>query len=389
MKVFKEYFKIIKKSALPTIIGYAALFIIITTFFSRSTSDTLPTSFESSKCPIAIINEDNSPLSSNLEKYIGDNSEVIDIKQDEKSLKDALFYGQCEIIITIPNGFGTAFKSSTPLELTYISAPNSTSSVYLESMLNKFLSTADLYYRSNVYTDENEIFKAITTDLSHRSNVTINSSNKSTSTSAITFYFNYLPYPLICILIYSIAIVTNIFNDKDLKRRNLCSPISLSSFNLQLFLGHGILALIIWIIFIVEALCMYKAQISSTQIILYSINSFIFTLTTLGLSFFIANLIPKKAVSAVCNCVALGTCFLGGAFIPQEFLSETVLKINTVNPVYWFVLSNNKIATINNIAEGNLNSIYLYWLILILFAIAFLALALLSIKQKRTSYQYL
>ena len=91
-------------------------------------------------------------------------------------------------------------------------------------------------------------------------------------------------------------------------------------------------------------------------------------------------------MSAASNVVSLGTCFISGVFVPQDFLGKSVLTLASFTPNYWYVKSNDSIASLVNFNMENLAPIFLNMLIVIGFAVAVLTVTLVVIKQKRTSY---
>lgn len=386
MQVFKEYFKIIRKSALPSLILYFGIFLAMTIIFSNLGSSSNIESFEVTKCNVAVINKDSSPLSKNLEKYIKDNTKTAKIKTNDEGIKDALFFRDVEVVITIPEGFGANFTSPSASNIEIQNIPNSSSSMLISTLINNYLYTTDLYKNTLPVLDFNEIDNLVREDLAKKAEVNIDAGKENDYRTSATYFFNYLPYPALCILILGISIVANVFNEPNIKRRNLCSPINDSSFNLQIFLGHFTLAIICWLLFTVLALIMYPSEMISFRGFLYSMNSLIFMTTALALSFFISNLVPKKAINGVCNCVALGSCFLGGAFVPQFLLSDAVKNTALINPVYWYININEKLASLSSFNIDTLKPILLSSIIMLAFAIAFLSMSLVVIKSKRTSY---
>lgn len=381
MQVFKQYFKIVRKSVFLSLSMYAFIFILMTILFSSSGGNS-PSIFETTKCNVAIFNEDDSPLAENLEKYIVSNSKVITIENTEESIRDSLFYRESELVITIPKGFGLAFTSETPIDLQTRSIPDSTSSIFVKNMINSYLTTANLYLEGSEISSMDKIDELVKKDLSIETPVNISTVTNSVEKTGASYYFNYLAYPLLCMLILGVSMVSNIFNSKDLKMRNLCSPINLSKFNLQLFLGHVILTLVIWILFIILAMIMYTGEMFTLRGWLFIANSLIFTFTALSLSFFIGNISTKTSVYAICNCVAMGSCFLGGAFVPQEMLSDFVIKFSVINPVYWYIKINDKLSTLSIFTLETLKPVFFESLILVAFTLAFISIALLTVKQK-------
>jgi len=386
MQVFKQYFKIIRKSALASLLIYVAIFTVITVLFSNMGGAAMEPSFETSKCRVVVINKDISPLSQNLERYIQENSKIVEIQTDEEGIKDALFFRQAEVIITIPEGFGNMFITETPLNLKTQNIPDSSSGIFVKNMVNDYLTTSKLYADSMQYTNWEEINKLVNDDLSINTKVNLTGEGETNYKSKINYYFNYLSYALISILILGISITSNIFNSSDIKRRNLCSPIKPNTFSMQIFLGNLTLSLITWALFIALSIIMYKEDMFTVSGLLYSINSLVFTITCLSLSFLIGNSASKSSINPISNCVALGGCFLGGAFVPQSLLSETVKNIAIVNPVYWFIKVNDKIGTLSVFNKETIAPMLFVMVILLAFAAAFLGIALVVIKQKRTKY---
>jgi ABC-2 type transport system permease protein len=124
----------------------------------------------------------------------------------------------------------------------------------------------------------------------------------------------------------------------------------------------------------------------SAKGLLLLLNSFIFNFAVLSISFLLGNVVKSKgAMSAAANVVALGTSFISGVMVPQEFLGSTVLKIASFTPNYWYVKSNNIITNMANINMENLAPVFLNMLIVIGFAAAVLSVTLVVIKQKRMS----
>ncbi|MBA1394794.1 hypothetical protein EQ500_13125 [Lactobacillus sp. XV13L] len=73
-------------------------------------------------------------------------------------------------------------------------------------------------------------------------------------------------------------------------------------------------------------------------------NTVLFILSTMALSSWLSSYIKNaEALSGVANVYGLGTCFLGGVFIPRNIMPAFVSKIACFTPTYWFVQNNNLI----------------------------------------------
>ena len=117
---------------------------------------------------------------------------------------------------------------------------------------------------------------------------------------------------------------------------------------------------------------------------IYALNSFCFTFTSLTLALLISNLVKdKNAVNGIVNIIALGSSFLCGAFVPQEFLPDNVLKIAHMLPTYFYISSNELLKKIEVINLKELQSIFQNCLIMFLFAIFFIIVNNRISKYKR------
>ena len=107
MTVFKTFLKVLNKCKVP-IIMYT-VFLIGFGGFNMQTSET-STSFVASKPDILIINQDEEMgVTQNLVEYIKENSNIIDIKNEEEAINDALFYRDVNYIIYIPENYRENF----------------------------------------------------------------------------------------------------------------------------------------------------------------------------------------------------------------------------------------------------------------------------------------
>jgi len=389
MQVYKAFFKIISKN-LSQIIIYFVVFISIIIILSNSNPNSVSTDFTEAKVNIAFINYDTgSKIVDGLRTHITQNANIIDIPDDTQNLQDALFFREVEYILRIPKGFTERLLSGSPMQIEKTIVPNSTSGIYIDNIINKYLNTVRLYNSSIEGLTEEELISYVENDLSKKTEVNVKASVDDTSViEKRTYFFNYMAYVLFSVLILGISSVMMVFNNTDLKRRNLCSPVKLRDMNFQLILGNLSYAVISWFVLILVSFIMFGKYMFTTQGLLLLLNSFIFTLAALSISFLIGNSIKSKnAISAASNVFSLGSCFISGVFVPQSLMSDTVLKIASFTPSYWFVKSNNIISSLDNINFANLIPVFINMIIVIGFAVAVLAVSLVVIKQKRISVQ--
>lgn len=103
MTVFKAFLKVLNKNKFIAIL-YTVILVVFGAFNMQTSEN--QASFVATKPDVLIINNDESiGLTKNLVEYIEKNSNIIDIKNDEEAINDALFYRDVNYIIYIPQNY--------------------------------------------------------------------------------------------------------------------------------------------------------------------------------------------------------------------------------------------------------------------------------------------
>lgn len=384
MQVFKVFFRIIKKN-LGELSVYMIIFLILAVLLSSINTGSQYTEFAQTKSKIAFVNYDeNSSLIDGLRDYLNENAIIADIQDDERTLQDALFYRDIEYIVKVPNGFSEKFYSGEKAEIEITKIPDSISGVYMDNMVEKYLNTARIYINNMKNISGEKLTQYIHKDLSKTANVNL-SATDAVQSKKYLYYYNYAAYSLSAILILGVCIVMFVFNKLDIKRRNLCSPIKNRSINMQLILGNLTLSLGVWLIIVLTSIIIFRKDMFTISGGLFILNLLIFTIAMLSISFLISNIVKSRpATSAAANVVALGSSFIGGVFVPQYLLGAKVLAIASFTPTYWYVTTNNIIASLSEYNMQTLKPVFANMLIVFAFAIAILAITLVIMKQRKT-----
>ena len=382
MRVFKTYFKILKNGALIAIIINLGIAILFASIF-MSIPEENNNDYKASKPKISIFNNDDSEFTDKFLKYVKANTKQYKIENTTDAKQKALFYRDTSCIVTIPKGFGDAFVNKNPMKLKLEKFPDATNGNVAELIINNYLTTYNMYQQS---TDLNmdDIIKKVESDLSISTKVSVNKNSVFSHFSGKSIFYNYSSYILMTILIISIGTVSFSFRNKDVRRRINCSTLSLSKYNMQIGLGHFVVSFAAFIVVILLGLIMFDVKLNTTAGMLHTLNMFVFTLVARNLAYMLASISSRRSLDAIANVVILGSCFLGGAFVPQEFLSEGVKATAVINPVYWFIKANNTVSSVADYSFANIKDYYLCLGIQLLFSIAFLTITLVVSKIKRT-----
>lgn len=385
MLVFKTYFKVIRNRSMQISI-YLVIFIALAIMFSYTAPAKEIENFSQSVTRVAFINEDqDTVLVQGFKNFLGKHSEFVVIPDETEKLQKALFYYDVEYILRIPAGFTEDFISGKQIQLQKTVVPGSTGGIYTNMLVDKYFNTARLYLDSNKNISQEELVKKLEKDLKTEASVqTVKNGTKKTGTVTTKFYFNYLAYILISVVFLGVSSIMMAFNSRNLKQRNNCSPLKISSLNLQLLLGNIVFGVACWGLIMLVGLILYRGQMFTANSMYSALNALVFTAVTLSLSFFISLFVKgANAQSALANVLSLGLSFISGVFVPQEFLSQQVLAVARFTPTYWFIKANNTINNLSNFTFDNLIPAFNCMLIQLGFAIAILSVALVISKSNQ------
>lgn len=379
MTVFKAFLRIVKKCIFPIVL-YTVILILFSGINLSTNEDNM--NFVSSKPDIYIINNDKyEGITKSLIDYMTDNSNIIELDDTAEARSDAIFYRDVNFIMEIPYNFNEEYLKGVELEIK-IETTGDYPSVQAGNLLNRFLSTARVY--KNLNLSEEDLIKSINKSLTNNVNVEITSKLDTNTMSKTTNYYNFLNYAFLAGSIYVICLVLSSFKSENIKKRTIISSMNQNKFNRDLLLSNSLFALILWILYVILSFILIGSSMFSMHGLIYIFNSFVFAICTLCIAFLLGNTIRNKdAINGIINVIALGSSFLCGAFVPQEYLPKSVLNIAHILPSYYYIKNNNLISTLETINLVNLKPVLINMIILVVFAIVFIIITNIITRRTR------
>lgn len=379
MIVFKTFLKILKACKIPIILY--TVFLVAFGGINMTTSDTSKT-FEATKPDVLIINNDtNEGITKNLIDYIKNNSNIIEIEDNEDARNDALFYRDVNYIIYIPNNYRLDFLNNKKPKIEIKSTGDYNSSL-AHMMLEKYIKIAEIY--NEKIDDEQEIINNINETLDINIEVELTSTLDINNLSKVTFYYNFMNYSLLAGLVYVVCLILSSFNEQKIKKRTIISSMNYKKHNRELLLSNGLFSIILWLFYVLLGIIILGKVMFTIHGLLYIINSFVFMICSLTIAFLIAILVNNKdAINGIVNVMALGSSFICGAFVPMEWLPESVLKVAHILPSYWYIKTNEILKTTELFNTETLKPIITNMIIILLFSLLFIITSNIITKKKR------
>ncbi len=388
MQAFKLNLLIIRKR-LPSLSIYLVIFMAISILIAGSGSEnvSVPDLFEPVKVKAVLFSEEDTALTRGLKAELEKTVNFIEAKDDQAALTDMLYWGEASYILRIPEGFTNDLLSGKARSLKRTSVNDSAASVYVDMAIEKYLDTTLLYVNHTAGISEDELAVKVAAALDRQVRTSFQEIEQKQDTGYANFFFNYMAYSIQAILILGMGIIVLAYKNPDLKRRNTASPLSMKAQTFGFVMANVCFALGTWLFFVIACFILDVENARRENMIWFILNSLLFTLAASALSYMIGNLIRgENAIDAVSNVVSLGSAFISGVFVPQEFLGQSVLRIARFTPVYWYVLGNNRIAGLRDFTPETLRVVWQPMLVMTGFIALFITVSVIAMKRRRYRY---
>ena len=391
MIVFKTFWRIMKRYW-----WIVFIYVAILTSLSVINLKTAPvTDFVDTKPEITIVSQNPSdlatkPFTKNFLNYLSKNTKIIDLKESETT--DALFYQKISMILYLPEDLESKIISGQKITLDYRTSGNYTAELsknlikrYFELQRTEILESKNSSKEQpNILSEDSEkIISSLNQRLDQSPTVRLASKN-ATNLSKIAAFFNFASYTIMAIILYVTCFINASFNKSPVKKRTMISSLHLKKYNFSLLLANSIFAFSVFVLLTTLSFFVLGDIVLTPFFIFEILNILLYTLAALTLAELVSTFnLSRDAVSGVVNLLSLAPAFLSGAFVPTYFLPSFVLTIAHIFPTYWFIDTNNKIATMTEFNFSSFLTILPNLLVLVLFSIIFIVANLVLSKKKR------
>ena len=391
MIVFKTFWRIMKRYW-----WIVFIYVAILTSLSVINLKTAPvTDFVDTKPEITIVSQNPSdlatkPFTKNFLNYLSKNTKIIDLKESETT--DALFYQKISMILYLPEDLESKIISGQKITLGYRTSGNYTAELsknlikrYFELQRTEILESKNSSKeQSNIPSEDSEkIISNLNQRLDQSPTVRLASKN-ATNLSKIAAFFNFASYTIMAIILYVTCFINASVNKSPVKKRTMVSSLHLKKYNFSLLLANSIFAFSVFVLLTTLSFFVLGDIVLTPFFIFEILNILLYTLAALTLAELVSTFnLSRDAVSGVVNLLSLAPAFPSGAFVPTYFLPSFVLTIAHIFPTYWFIDTNNKIATMTELNFSSFLTILPNLLVLVFFSIIFIIGNLILAKKKR------
>ena len=395
MSHLKLYWKLVKSCRKPLMI-YFSIFITVFFIYASFLGDSKQTTmFQEVEPDIVWIDHDQSEASNALKSYMNDIAEIKDVGDTQKDHEDALFYGFVSFIVEVPEGFEDNLLAGKDTNIACTSRPDEVNASMLEMKIESYLSTMHIYHESDPTLKVSQLNEKARQSMDTKLDISMRSNEElNISQTLRSGFFNYASYIFMALTMLSVGLIMTTIFKSNLQKRDLVSPISSNKRNFSLFVANILFGSALWAVFMVVIMFLPNSDMWTLQGFFYGLNLYIYGMLCVSVGFLFSCLLSNKAhvgqaLNGLTNIVSLGSAFLGGAFVPQSLISESILTISHFIPTYWYVKINDTLANLNDFNGQQFYDILSYMGIEVLFLIACFMIALLIMRNRKTQEAFI
>lgn len=386
MEVFKTYFRVLKKQW-ASIVMYGVMFLCITVFVSNLMLGSGGDAFENKKIPVHVVNEDgDSVFVKGFLDYLSDYVEYKDVKDEEKAREDALFYQLIDNLIVIPKGFTSAFLNGDMVAIENVTGPGNSAGVTVDNAINHYLQAARLYteYIPGITLEELNLYLQQSQGIKTKVAFDVEEKEAWFSNREFNrFFYNYLGYVIVLCFIIGIGNAMLAFTEENIRRRHLAAPITARRYHQQMIVANLLFGFAYLTVFFLIGFLFNPYRSFDIALVITWINALIYGGTIISLSYLIGIVInSKKAIQGISTMLSLGMAFMSGMFVPQRLLSESMLRVGSFLPGYWYVKANDLLVYLKSYSFSDLSEIMVAMVVQIGFILAFSSISLVVHKRK-------
>lgn len=345
----------------------------------------------------ALVDRDGSELSRGLAAGLDVLGAREDVPDDRLAMERAVAQGQVDCLFVVPAGFGDDFLAAarageeTPsVEAAYgfVGADGALAS----ATAGRWLSAAAVAAAADPAADGASVSASADEAAAETASVAVLPSARTEdaagSVNAFTFYLQWSIYTTVASVIACTAALFSMFNRTDVRRRDLASPETYTSYTLQVAGAALAVTLACWGVSTAIGLTFFWADAAAMGPAGLAVTlgaSLLFCLVPLAVSFLAGQFgCGFGGANAIGNLLGMALSFLGGAWISLSLLGPEVQAVARFTPGWWYTDALTRARDLAGSADpgAGLEAVAVDLAVVLLFAAALFLVALVVGKLR-------
>lgn len=338
----------------------------------------------------SVVDRDGSALAKGLETFLEDRGVPVAVEDSRQAFQDAVAKGQTDYLLVVPEGYGEAFREAALAgeeepQMDVVYSYYAADGALMDQAVAAYLSCVRTLVLAHPDRTLEEVAQAAAQAMDQRVDVQMIGTDAGMSEAdRFVFFLQWSTYTLFAGIVVSIGLLISTVNRADVRRRNLASPLSYASYNVQLALACAVIAAaaVVWT-FALGLMAFPDAvhAISPGGLALCALTLAVYAFMALAFGFMLGQFgISALMCNAFGNIFGMLVSFLGGAWIALDLLSPGVQALAHWLPGFWYTDACQKAAHLSG--SAGVQDVLTDVGVLMLFAAAFLAVGFAAAKRR-------
>ena len=383
MQVFKCAMRIIRGNIIFPIIYIVGLSFMGIFMAASFDFDMNENGLERYSCNFSVIDRDGSELSDAIASQLAQHGTQVVVEDTPLAIQDAVAKGATDYLLIIPEGYETDFVEAAHADedapsMETVFSYYSMEGELVDQSVNGFLGMVRSLAMASPETPIADIIDRAANYSSERAQVAVIEQSTAISKSdRFVFYLQWSTYTLFAGITVCVGLLVTTLGRVDARRRNLSSPLSFASYNLQLGAACMAVTLLAWAWTFCLGLVAFPdaaGQIEPGGLALCALSMLAYCMVPLALGFLLGQVGANGIVcNATGNIVGMVISFFGGAWISLDLMTPEIVTLAHLLPGYWYSSACSAAAHAPAIMDSATLELVLGHVgVLLLFALAFL-----------------
>ena len=334
MTVLKTYMKLLVKNSYA-VLPYFVIFMVLAVLIGQSFGGDPTRTFQVTKMKVVISASSENMEADDFAAWLESRGhKVIHQTLTEKEAREEIFLERADATYLFPNE-----EKASPVVL---ADQKSSAGYYAGAMAEAFFRFREAYRLEDGSIDRASLFETLEQEMKVEVDVPDDDvDGLASGLSSVVASMSGAAYVLMAVSFGVLPLVHEAFTRPGIFERSIASPYRISKRVFELYLGSGIVVFVSAAVLFGLAQITLHRQVTAGQLGRLAVNYLVFALCVLAISNIISSLTRNRAaISAISTVFSLGLSFISGAFLPQELVSESVLRVSKAFPMFYFIRAN-------------------------------------------------
>ena len=342
MSTFRTSLKIVAAHRVYVLV-YLVLLSMLGLLTGLARSEDSSDQVQQATASVAVIDRDGSTVSRGIKDYIEYVGEARPLEDSTRAIQDATAQNRINYILIIPAGYGEALQRAArgggePPQMDTVIGYESASGALMDVRVDSYVGqVAD--YLAALTDDPAQAVALAEQTMNHSAPAERIAQDATPLPHSLLVYARFSLYPLLAFAVVAIATLMASLGRRAVRSRLTAAPVGSGTHSLGVLGACLVVGAVGWLwVFGLGVAVFGRASLAASAPLLGVVGAALgaYTLVAVSLGFLLGQIgLGENAAHAIANIGGMALSFLGGTWVPIEWLPDAVARAARLTPGYW------------------------------------------------------